>query len=81
MGAGLLFGTALGFAVASAGSVAGASLAFLVARHLFRPWIEAWAYRSLRFAAIDEAVGADGWKMVALTRLSPRRDGPVDAGR
>jgi len=71
MGAGLLFGTALGLAAASAGSVAGASLAFLMARYVFRPRIEAWARRSPRFAAIDEAVGANGWKMVALTRLSP----------
>jgi uncharacterized membrane protein YdjX (TVP38/TMEM64 family) len=71
MGAGLLFGTTRGFAAASAGSVAGASLAFLAARHVFRPRIEAWARRSSSFAAIDAAVGANGWKRVALTRLSP----------
>jgi uncharacterized membrane protein YdjX (TVP38/TMEM64 family) len=71
IGAGLLFGTAVGFAAASAGSIAGASLAFLVARYGLRPRIEAWARRSPRFAAIDEAVGVNGWKMVALTRLSP----------
>jgi len=71
MGAGLLFGTALGFAAASAGAVTGASLAFLVARYGLRPEVDAWARRSPRFAAVDEAVGANGWKMVALTRLSP----------
>ena len=71
LGAGILFGTAAGFAAASAGSVAGASLAFLAARHLLRPRVEAWARRSPKFAAIDEAVGVNGWRMVALTRLSP----------
>lgn len=71
MGAGLLFGVGVGFAAASTGSVAGAALAFLLARYGLRPQVEAWARRSPRFAAIDEAVGANGWKMVALTRLSP----------
>ena len=71
LGAGVLFGTGLGFVAASIGSVAGAALAFLIARHALRPQVEAWARRSPKFAAIDGAVGANGWKMVALTRLSP----------
>ena len=71
MGAGLLFGAARGFAVASVGSVLGASAAFLIARHLLRSRVEEWARHHPRFAVVDEAVGVKGWKIVALTRLSP----------
>jgi uncharacterized membrane protein YdjX (TVP38/TMEM64 family) len=71
MGAGLLFGPALGFVTASTGATAGASLAFLVARHLARSQVEGWARKSPRFAAIDGAIGEQGYGIVALTRLSP----------
>jgi uncharacterized membrane protein YdjX (TVP38/TMEM64 family) len=61
----------LGFVAVSAGSTLGAAGAFLIARHLARERVERRAAADPRFAAIDQAVGREGWKIVLLTRLSP----------
>jgi uncharacterized membrane protein YdjX (TVP38/TMEM64 family) len=71
IGAGVLYGLGWGFVAVSAGSTLGAAGAFLIARHLARERVERRAARDPRFAAIDEAVGREGWKIVLLTRLSP----------
>ena len=49
----------------------GASLAFLIARHLARDRVRHLFGRRRYVAAIDKAVEEDGWKIVALLRLSP----------
>jgi uncharacterized membrane protein YdjX (TVP38/TMEM64 family) len=71
IGAGVVYGLGWGFVAVSAGSTLGATAAFLVARYLARERVERWAARDPRFAAIDQAVGREGWKIVLLTRLSP----------
>ncbi|MEK7282750.1 MAG: TVP38/TMEM64 family protein [Acidobacteriota bacterium] len=71
VGAGAIYGLGWGFVAVSAGSTLGAAGAFLVARYLARDRVERWARANPRFAAIDEAVGREGWKIVLLTRLSP----------
>ncbi|VTT99550.1 Putative uncharacterized protein OS=Rhodopirellula baltica (strain SH1) GN=RB11207 PE=4 SV=1: SNARE_assoc: DUF547 [Gemmataceae bacterium] len=71
LAAGALFGLAGGLAVASVGSTTGAALAFLVARYLARDRVAKWVERYPKFAAIDRAVGAGGWRIVAMLRLSP----------
>jgi len=71
IGAGLAFGLWRGFVVVSAGATLGAALAFLVARHFVRSRVERAAKNNPKFAAMDEAIGKEGWKMVALLRLSP----------
>ena len=71
IGAGLAFGLWKGFAVVSAGATLGAALAFLVARYFVRSRVEKSAQDNPKLAAMDEAIGKDGWKMVALLRLSP----------
>lgn len=71
VGAGLAFGLWRGFAVVSAGSTLGAALAFLIARYFVRSRVEMAAKNNPKFAAMDEAIGREGWKMVALLRLSP----------
>jgi uncharacterized membrane protein YdjX (TVP38/TMEM64 family) len=71
IGAGLAFGLPRGFMVVSAGATLGAALAFLVARHFVRSKVERAAKNNPKFAAMDEAIGQGGWKMVALLRLSP----------
>ncbi len=71
IGAGLAFGLWKGFAVVSAGATLGAALAFLVARYFVRSRVEKAAKDNPKFAAMDEAIGKEGWKMVALLRLSP----------
>lgn len=71
IGAGLAFGLWRGFAVVSMGATLGAALAFLVARYFVRGRVEKAAHDNPKFAAMDEAIGREGWKMVALLRLSP----------
>lgn len=71
LGAGFLFNVALGTVYVSIASVTGASLAFLVGRYLARDAIARKVEGNEKFRAIDEAVGKEGWKIVALTRLSP----------
>lgn len=71
VGAGAVFGIVWGFVVVSLGSTIGASLAFLLGRFLARDMVESKVAGNERFGAIDRAVGARGWKIVFLTRLSP----------
>src|SRR5207237_6629531 len=69
--AGLIYGIFEGTLVALCGAVIGAALAFLVARYLLRQNIQEITQKNPRFAAIDEAIGKNGWKIVGLLRLSP----------
>lgn len=69
--AGFLFGVVAGSLTVSVGSTVGASAAFLVGRYFARDFIERKIERNPKFAAIDEAVGRQGFKIVLLTRLSP----------
>ncbi|HEX7252561.1 MAG TPA: VTT domain-containing protein, partial [Thermoanaerobaculia bacterium] len=71
LGAGFLFGFVRGCLLVSAAATIAAALAFLSARHLARARIERWARGRPEFEAIDRAVGENGWKIVALLRLSP----------
>jgi uncharacterized membrane protein YdjX (TVP38/TMEM64 family) len=49
----------------------GASLAFLVARHVARDRVRRTLQTRRDIAAIDRAIAAEGWKIVLLFRLSP----------
>jgi uncharacterized membrane protein YdjX (TVP38/TMEM64 family) len=69
--AGLIYGVVGGTLVALSGAIIGATLAFLIARYVLRRNIEEITRKSPRFAAIDEAIGRNGWKIVGLLRLSP----------
>lgn len=71
LGAGLAFGPFWGFASASAGSTFGAGAAFLIGRHVARARVAGWASADPRFRALDAAIARKGWRIVALTRLSP----------
>ncbi len=71
IGAGTLFGVFWGTVWVSAGSTVGATLAFLVGRHFARDWVAQKIDGNAKFSAIDRAVEKEGWKIVALTRLSP----------
>ena len=70
LGAGYLFGVAGGMAVVWPAVTASETIAFLIARYLARRSFERLARRHPNFGAIDEAVRKNGWKMVALLRLS-----------
>ncbi|MCG8481556.1 MAG: TVP38/TMEM64 family protein [Spirochaetales bacterium] len=71
LGAGAVFGVGAGTVWVSAASTLGAFAAFLTGRYIARGWVAAKIDDNPRFAAIDKAVGREGWKIVLLTRLSP----------
>jgi uncharacterized membrane protein YdjX (TVP38/TMEM64 family) len=71
LGAGALFGLAWGSVFVSVGATLGATCAFLVGRYLAREVIARKIEGNEKFAAIDQAVADEGWKIVLLTRLSP----------
>lgn len=68
---GATFGLLRGFITVWFGAALGATLAFLVSRHLARRQVEAWVQSKPSFLAVDQAVAKQGWKIVLLTRLSP----------
>jgi uncharacterized membrane protein YdjX (TVP38/TMEM64 family) len=68
--AGLLYG-AWGFPITLITATTAASLAFLIARHFARDRVRSLLERREIFSAIDDAVAEEGWKVVALLRLSP----------
>ncbi len=71
LGAGFIYGVVWGSIYISIASTIGATAAFLVGRYLARDWVASKVEGNERFAAIDRAVGREGWKIVGLTRLSP----------
>lgn len=60
-----------GLPIVVVAATAGASLAFLIARHLARDTGGRLIETRRNIAAIDRAVAEDGWKSAALLRLSP----------
>jgi len=71
LGAGLLFGVVVGTITVSIASMLGACAAFALGRTFAREWVAGKVAGHPRFAAIDAAVGEEGFKIVLLTRLSP----------
>jgi uncharacterized membrane protein YdjX (TVP38/TMEM64 family) len=71
LGAGTIYGVVTGSILVSVSSTLGATVAFLVGRYVARSWIDHKIEGNARFAAIDNAVAEEGWKIVGLTRLSP----------
>lgn len=71
LGAGFAYGVGRGTALVSLASTLGATAAFLVGRYLARSWVTRKVGKNAKFKAIDDAVANEGWKVVALTRLSP----------
>ncbi len=71
LGAGFVYGVITGTVIVWVAANTSAALAFLLGRTLARQWIAGKVHANPRFAAIDRAVGAQGFKIVLLTRLSP----------
>lgn len=71
LAAGALFGLFYGTLYVMIGATLGACGAFLVARYLARGAVERRLVAYPRFAALDEALGRDGLRIVVLLRLSP----------
>ncbi len=66
---GLLFGTALGFPLSLLSAVLGASMAFLIARHVGRDAVERRA--GPRVARLREGIGRRGFVAVLYARIVP----------
>ena len=71
LGAGPLFGFWQGFAIVVVSANLAALCAFLLARSALRQRVAQWAQANPKFAALDRAIGQNGFKMVLLSRLSP----------
>jgi undecaprenyl-diphosphatase len=69
--AGAVFGFGWGLAAAAISALFSALGAFLLARYVLRRPLQRLAQRNAAFKAMDAAVAKDGWKVVALLRLSP----------
>ncbi|MEM1296534.1 MAG: TVP38/TMEM64 family protein, partial [Verrucomicrobiota bacterium] len=68
---GFFFGPIFGTIIVSVVSTTAAALAFLISRYHARGFIEKRIDGNDKFAAVDRAVGQEGWKILGLTRLSP----------
>lgn len=71
LAAGAIFGLAFGTLTTSLAATMAAGLAFSIARKFARKRIARNLRHYPRFNALDRAVSAGGWKIVALLRLSP----------
>ncbi len=71
LGAGAIFGLWLGAVTVIVGANLGALCSFLLARTFLREKVERWAKANPRFAALDAAIGREGFRVVLLSRLSP----------
>jgi uncharacterized membrane protein YdjX (TVP38/TMEM64 family) len=71
LAAGFIFGPVRGTIYTFVGATLGAAAAFLVSRYVARGAIERRIEGNPKFAAVDRAVGREGFKIVALLRLSP----------
>ena len=71
IGSGFFFGLWWGFALNLAGNLAGAAIAFLLGRTLGRNWVERKFLRHRKWAALDQAVARDGWRIIFLSQLHP----------
>lgn len=71
VGAGFAYGPIWGTLLVSPVSVAAATVAFILGRTVARGWIARRIDGNARLAAVDEAIGESGFKIVLLLRLSP----------
>ncbi|MGO4264345.1 MULTISPECIES: TVP38/TMEM64 family protein [unclassified Stenotrophomonas] len=68
--AGYLYGPIWGAFLISPAGIASAALAFLIGRHLARPWVRRRLHRSRQLSAVDKAVAGQGLRLVLLLRLA-----------
>ena len=69
--AGVLFGMAGGFVIAWSSAMATAILALVIARTILRHRVEKRVAKNKWLHAVNKALPKEGWKVVALARLSP----------
>ncbi len=70
-GAGFVFGLVKGSICVVLGTTMGATLAFLIARHLFGAKATRYVLSHTKLKLVSDAFTSQGWKIVMLTRLVP----------
>jgi uncharacterized membrane protein YdjX (TVP38/TMEM64 family) len=71
LGSGILFGLGWGTLYVILAATLGATIAFWIGRNFARGWVSRRLEKYPKFEAIDRAVAGQGFKIVALVRLSP----------
>jgi uncharacterized membrane protein YdjX (TVP38/TMEM64 family) len=71
LGGGFAYGVLIGAPLVWIGATIGATLAFVLGRTLLREWVARRIGTNAKFAAIDNGVAKNGFRVVLLTRLSP----------
>lgn len=72
IGAGAVYGFALGSIITWLATCMGQCLAFLLGRYLLRDFVVSYLIKKVpNFGVIEEAMSREGWKLVCLLRLSP----------
>ncbi len=71
MAAGAIFGLIGGFAASASGILAGALGAFALSRSRLRPWVQHRLAARGALARLDQGFAQQGWRLVALLRVSP----------
>jgi uncharacterized membrane protein YdjX (TVP38/TMEM64 family) len=71
LGSGILFGLGWGTLYVIVAATLGATIAFWIGRNFARGWVSRQLEKYPKFEAIDRAVAGQGFKIVALVRLSP----------
>jgi uncharacterized membrane protein YdjX (TVP38/TMEM64 family) len=71
LGSGILFGLGWGTLYVIIAATLGATIAFWIGRNFARGWVSRRLENYPKFEAIDRAVALQGFKIVALVRLSP----------
>src|SRR5882757_6730735 len=71
IGSGLFFGIWWGFAINLVGNVGGAAVSFFISRKLGRGWVARKFLQKCKWAALDEAIARDGWKIIFLSQVHP----------
>ena len=71
MGAGFVFGVVKGTLLVVAGTVLGATIAFLIARYLIGERPSRWLMSHVKPENLGEIMKKEGWRMIMYTRLVP----------
>jgi uncharacterized membrane protein YdjX (TVP38/TMEM64 family) len=71
IGSGVFFGLWWGFFLNVLGNVAGAAVAFFLARKFGRGWVARKFLRHAKWAALDAAIARDGGKIIFLSQVHP----------
>ena len=71
VGAGAIYGFWFSTVLVTVSSTVGAVVNFLTSRYLARRWMERKMGNNRKFHALEKAVGAKGWKLILISRISP----------